>query len=161
MPDSVVVDDIAGISAVFGVSRALEVYRTVAITGLDLQGARVSESVKVCEVGPFLCLKLQAYAGRAQGKDIFDLVRAVRDYDRGMELAATLFHAEKGKNLAYPLALHVLRERFSDERSKGPIQYAAFCMPGDTDASDAQRRQRLARINEALDTASLLLSATP
>ena len=156
--DSVVVDDVAGISAVFGVSRALEVYRTVQIVGFDLQGARVTEQVKVCEVGPYLCLKLQAYAGRAQGKDVFDFVRAVRDYDRGIEAAATLFHAEKGRNLAYEPALRILRERFGDARSKGPIQYAGFCMSGDVDSSEPQRRRRIERVNEALDAAHLLLN---
>ncbi|MFH1477409.1 MAG: hypothetical protein ABIH24_07970 [Verrucomicrobiota bacterium] len=154
--DSVVVDDVAGVSAVFGVSRALEIYRVVTITGMDLQGAKVTEQVKVCEVGPFICLKLQAYAGRAQGKDVFDLVRAVRDYDRGMETAVNLFHVEKGKNLAYEPALRVLQERFADARSKGPIQYADFCMSGDVDVSESQRRLRNERVNEALDAARLL-----
>lgn len=156
--DSVVVDDVAGVSAVFGVSRALDIYRTVTITGFDLQGAKVTEKVKVCEIGPYICLKLQAYAGRAQGKDIFDFVRAVRDYDRGMEMAATLFHAEKDKNLAYAPALRVLQERFENERSKGPIQYADFCMSDSANVSESQRRRRMECINETLDAVHLLLN---
>ncbi|MEI8140947.1 MAG: hypothetical protein WCI03_13910 [bacterium] len=155
--DSVVVDDVAGISAVYGVSRALEVYRTVTITGFDLQGAKVAEQVKVCEVGPYLCLKLLAYAGRAQGKDVFDVVRSVRDYDGGIEKAVALFHDEKGKNLAYEPALHILRARFDGPGAKGPIQYSDFCTPGDGIASESQRQQRSRRINEALDVAHLLL----
>jgi len=155
--DSVVVDDIAGISAVFGVSRALAVCRTINISGSDLQGANVTEQVKVCEVGPFICLKLQAYCGRAQGKDIFDFVRAIRDYDGGMDAAARFFHAEKGQNLAYEPALQILRERFKDARSKGPIQYADFCMSGNMGVSESQRHLRIERANEALDAAHFLL----
>ncbi len=70
--DSIVVNDVAGISAFFGVSRALEIYRTVKITRFDMHSANITEQVKICEIGPFVCLKLQAYAGRVQGKDIFD-----------------------------------------------------------------------------------------
>lgn len=154
----VLVGEVAGVSAVYGVSRALAVNRRVRISGYDLQGARVAEEVRVCEVGPYLCLKLQAYAGRAQGKDVFDVVRAVRDYDGGSEAAAVHFHAERGKNLAYEPALRILRERFEDARSKGPTQYASFCMPSDTDINDAQRRNRIGRVNEALDAAHFLLS---
>jgi hypothetical protein len=154
----VVVDDVAGVSAVYGVSRALAVNRRVRISGLDLQGAEATEEVRVCEVGPYICLKLQAYAGRAQGKDIFDFVRAVRDYDGGMEAVARFFHSERGRNLAYEPAVQTLRERFETARSKGPVQYAAFCMPSDTDANEAQRQVRNARINEALDAAHFLLT---
>lgn len=157
--DSVTVGEVAGVSAVYGVSRALAVNRRVPISGYDLQGARVTEEVRVCDVGPYICLKLLAYAGRAQGKDIFDFVRAVRDYDGGSEAAAALFHAERGQNLAYEPALKILRERFEEARSKGPTQYANFCMPNDTDLNDAQRRNRTERVNEALDAAYFLLSS--
>lgn len=154
--DSVVVDDIAGVSAVFGVNRALEFFRTVQVRGIDLQGAEVSEQIKVCEVGPYLCLKLQAYAGRGQAKDVFDVVRVVRDYDQGRESAVHAFHAEKGRNLAYDVALRMLNERFVNERSKGPIQYADFCLPtGRPDSEERDYRWRQ-RVNEALDVATLL-----
>ena len=156
--DSVVVDDVVGVSAFYGVRRALEVHRCVRISGRDLQGANVTETVRVCEVGPYICLKLQAYAGRSQGKDVFDLVRAIRDYDGGIEAAAALFHAERDRNLAYPHALRILRDRFAGRHSKGPMQYANFCMPADEDASESQREQRAARVNEALDSAALLLN---
>ena len=85
---------------------------------------------KVCEVGPFLCLKLLAYQNRAQSKDVFDVVRAVRDYDGGTEAAAMAFRAESGINLAFNCALHTLKTRFSDISEKGPVQYADFCMGG-------------------------------
>lgn len=120
--DSAMVDDIP-VSAVFGVDRALEVYREVEISGTDLYGAEVTERVKVCEVGPFICLKLQAYRNRAQSKDVFDLVRAVRDYDAGREGAVAAFQGERGINLAFECAVQTLEERFAGETSKGPVQY--------------------------------------
>ena len=58
-PESAMVDDVL-VSAVYGVQRTLEEYREVEITGRDLYNAAVTERIKVCEVGPFACLKLQA-----------------------------------------------------------------------------------------------------
>jgi hypothetical protein len=83
-------------------------------------------------------MKLQAYAGRSQGTDVFDFVRAVRDYDGGIDSAVRLFQAERGSNLAYEPAMKVLQDRFGGVRSKGPTQYADFCMPSDTDLNDSQ-----------------------
>jgi len=155
-PDSVMVDDIP-VSAVFGVQRALDVFREVEIKGRDLYGAEVAERVNVCEIGPYVCLKLQAYANRAQGKDVFDVVTAVRNYDKGAAEAARLFRGEREENLAFGKALEILGERFKDERSKGPVQYADFCIGGlDAVNPDVEfRRKQL--INEALHVADLLM----
>jgi hypothetical protein len=128
-PHSAQVDDIAA-SAFFGIDRALKIYREVRIEGKDLSGANVREIVKVCEIGPFLCLKLQAYAKRAEPKDVFDAVHAVLAYDLGVGAAEEGFHRESGLNLAYPVAKQVLEERFGEEREKGPSDYANFCLGG-------------------------------
>ena len=156
-PDSAMVDDIP-VSAVFGVDRALALYREVTIAGKDLYGAGVSERVKVCEVGPFICLKLQAYRNRAQSKDVFDLVRAVRDYDGGTEAAVAAFRAESERNLAFMCATHTLEERFGDVRSKGPVQYADFCAGSlmSDSATDTEFLQTQ-YANEAVDAARALL----
>ncbi len=158
-PDSAMVDDIP-VSAVFGVDRALEVYREVDIAGKDLYGADVKERVKVCEVGPFICLKLQAYHNRAQSKDVFDLVRAVRDYEGGTEAAVAAFRAEAGRNLAFDCALHTLKDRFGTATSKGPVQYADFCA-GSLMANSAADIEFLEAqyANEALDAAQVLIRA--
>ena len=124
------------------------------VSGKDLYGADVTEQVKVCEVGPFICLKLQAYHNRAQSKDVFDFVRAVRDYDEGTEAAVAAFLAESGRNLAFECALHTLKDRFGEATSKGPVQYADFCagslMSDSAADTDFLRRQYA---NEAVDAA--------
>lgn len=156
-PDSAMVDDIP-VGAVYGVSRALEQYREVDITGTDIYNANVKERIKVCEVGPFICLKLLAYHNRAQSKDVFDIVRTVRDYDRGTDVAAAAFRDERSRNLAFDCALHTLKERISDASAKGPVQYADFCAGGlvDNQTADAKfLRQQYA--NEAVDAANVLL----
>ncbi len=158
-PDSAMVDDIPMI-AVFGVDRALALYREVDVSGKDLYGAEVRERIKICEVGPFICLKLQAYHNRAESKDVFDLVRAVRDYDGGSEVAVTAFRAESDCNLAFGCAMHTLEDRFGDVTSKGPVQYADFCAGSlmTNSAADTEfLRQQYA--NEAVDAASALLSS--
>jgi len=156
-PHSAQVDDIAA-SAFFGIDRALKVYREVRIEGKDLSGANVRETVKVCEIGPFLCLKLQAYAKRAEPKDVFDAVHAVLAYDLGVVAAEEGFHREAGPNLAYAVAKQVLEKRFREEREKGPSDYASFCL-GDPDASideDADFR-RSALAADAVTVAHRLL----
>jgi hypothetical protein len=155
-PDSAMVDDVPA-SAVFGVERALEVHRTVTITGKDLYGADVSEDVKVCDIGPYLCLKLQAYHNRAQSKDVFDTVRAVRDYDGGIDAAVTAFHKEANDNRAYDIALHTLKDRFASETSKGPVQYVDFCAGKLSASKSDETYMRQQYANEAVDVAIALL----
>jgi len=156
-PDSAMVDDVP-VSAVFGVNRALELYRKMDVSGEDLYGAKVTEPVKVCEVGPFICLKLQAYHNRAQSKDVFDFVRAVRDYDGGTDAAVAGFRVESGCNLAFDCAVHTLEERFGEATSKGPVQYADFCagsLMSDSAADTEFLQQQYA--NEAVDAAQAVL----
>lgn len=118
----------------------------------------MKEQIKVCEVGPFICLKLQAYHSRAQSKDVFDFVRAVRDYDGGTDAAIAAFHAESSCNLAYDCAMHTLTERFADTKSKGPMQYVDFCsgsLIADSAFDMGFLREQYA--NEAFDAARILL----
>ena len=157
-PESVMVDTVP-VSAVYGLQRALDCCRNVRVRGRDLYGADVEEDLRVCEAGPYLCLKLLAYAGRHMSKDVFDIVRTVRHYDPGgPDGAAQCFHAERDVNAAYEIAMSTLRNEFNGLRSKGPAQYADFCLgaaqarPGDAVFLRTQR------INEALDVASFLLS---
>lgn len=128
-PDSRMVDDVRA-QTVLGLDRALAAPRIVAVSGLDLQGARVTERVRVCEAGPFLCLKLAAYANRAEGKDVFDVVRLALDYDRGLDASVAAFRAERDINGAFSKAEAVLNERFDSPEAKGPVDYANFCLAG-------------------------------
>ncbi len=145
-PNSAQVDNVT-MSAFFGIDRALRIFREVRIEGKDLSGANARETVKVCDVGPFLCLKLQAYAQRAEPKDVFDAIHTVLAYDQGVVAAAEAFQAEVDVNLAYPIAKRVLEERFSHEKDTGPMAYTRFCSEGSTfpNNEDAEfRRSQLA-----------------
>ena len=86
----------------------------------------------------------------AQNKDVFDFVRAVRDYDGGAEAAVAAFHAESGRNLAFEGAMHTLTNRFAVETSKGPIQHADFCpgrLTADSEADVEHARSLLAGLD--------------
>ena len=89
-PNAAQVDDLA-MSAFFGIDRALRIFREVWIEGKDLGGANARETVKVCDIGPFLCLKLQAYAQRAEPKDVFDAIHTVLAYDPSVTAAVEGF----------------------------------------------------------------------
>ena len=153
-PDSVQVEDL-WMDAYPGVTRALQLFREVPVKGTDLLGAVVEELVKVCEIGPFLCLKLTGYAGRADSKDVFDIVYSVKNYDRGPDVAARLFREEANCNPSYETALHILERRFLEKGAKGPTQYADFLTSGLTSPEAREERARLA--NEAVDMAIRLL----
>jgi len=161
-PDTAMVDDVP-VSAVYGVQRALEEYREVDITGRDLYDATVTERVKVCEVGPFVCLKLLAYGGpqgpapKARMSSISSAPSATT-IAAARHQAARLFHAERGRNLAYDIAIEVLAGHFAGLESKGPAQYADFCVGGVQPQTDDGRFIQSRRINEALDVAQLLLN---
>ena len=121
------VEDIRA-NAFIGVERAVQNIREVTITGTDLLGATVTETVRVCEAGPFLCLKLVAYGQRAMQKDLFDIIQVVQSYDQGPAAVARLFRAEASTNPAYPQALQVLRQRFTNVTGKAAVHYADFCI---------------------------------
>ncbi len=155
-PNSAEVTDLT-VSAFFGVDRALKGYRRCLVVGRDLNGAQARETVKVCEVGPFLCLKLQAYARRAERKDAFDFVHTLLNYDGGPRRAAEAFQAEEGGNLAFGSARRVLEERFADESSQGPMAYAAFCLGDRAMAGGGETEEPRAQLTADAVTAAFLL----
>lgn len=160
--DSAMVDDVP-VSAVYGVQRAIDLARRVSITGHNMYGAEVKVTFRVCEVGPFACLKLQAYADRHASKDIFDFVRAIRDYDGGTSAAVAAFHAERGKNLAFDVAMNALNTHFRTPTATGPVQYANFCFGGHSSRPDDDTQRSAQFANEAHHVAQLILEtgATP
>ena len=153
-PDSVQVEGL-WMDAYPGITRALRLFREVPVRGTDLLGATVEEFIKVSEIGPFLCLKLSGYAGRAESKDVFDIVYSVKNYDRGPDEAARLFREEADCNPAYESALRILERRFLEEGAKGPTQYADFLTSGQRGPEVREERARLA--NETVDVAIRLL----
>lgn len=149
-PDAAMVDDVRA-QAILGLDRALGNARVVAVSGTNLDGVHTTEQVRVCEIGPFLCLKLSAYAVRAEAKDVFDVVRGAMDYDGGVEAAIAAFRAEDGQNGVFPRATAVLKERFATASAAGPVAYADFCLSGRSSAFASGDFDRLVheRQNEA------------
>ena len=133
------VDDISA-NAFPGVERAIRVVRDHLISGIDLDGNASEQRVRVCEVGPYLCLKLSAYAERHEPKDIFDAVQMVRFYDQGPDAAQKAFWAESGENPAYPLARKVLETAFVESR-RGANDYADFALGALGAGADEERRR--------------------
>lgn len=105
-----------------GVDRALATARRVTIAGVDLHGAEQNLSARICEVGPFLALKLRAFGDRQQPKDAFDILYTILHYDGGIDTAIAAFAEEtRVGNTACPDALRALRKHFTSETSPGPV----------------------------------------
>ena len=112
-----------------GVNRALATARSVIVTGQDLHGAKQRLTARVCEVGPFLALKLRAFRNRQQPKDAFDILYTILHYDGGINAAITAFATEvRVGNPACIDALHTLREHFATETSPGPVKASHFIL---------------------------------
>jgi hypothetical protein len=144
-----------------GIDRALRSARTIYIEGVDLQGARQSCNVRVCAVGPFLALKLRAFANRQAPKDAFDVFYTMLHYDGGI-LAAIAAFAEEARagNPACAEATACLTQHFADERSSAPIRAANFVFgePISSESDDARlRRQQVQQ--QVVDAGQMLLSA--
>lgn len=162
---SVLVLDNMYVPTITGIGRAFDLKRTVTIAGMSLQGVASTQEVAICEIGPFLCLKLQIFAedslARA-GKDAFDIIHSVIHYDGGAEKALTQFAAEKGVNPAFPASLKGLERAFNGERSAASVAYADFCMGGlrgagsldDFDLRYAQRAQEALLVGARLRQAA-------
>ena len=142
-----------------GVDRALASARSVTISGVDLHGAEQNLIARVCEIGPFLALKLRAFLHRQQPKDAFDILYSVLHYDGGPEAAIGAFAEEvRLRNPACEDALHTLREHFASETSPGPVKASHFVLgataPGELEDT---RFMRVTLRQDMVDIASRLL----
>jgi len=129
-----------------GINRSLEMARTMPVEGVDLHGANQRLDVRVCEVGPFLMMKLRAFKFRQQPKDAFDILYTMLHYDRGIDAAVSGFQEEvRAKNSAMSDALACLEESFDDERSLGPVRAAHFILgpvnPNESEDTRFRRQQ--------------------
>jgi hypothetical protein len=159
---SATVDDIVA-SVLPGINRALATARTVKASGVDLAGHRQTATLRVCEVGPFLALKLRAFLNREQPKDAFDILYTLLHYDRGSTAAAAAFAEEtRVRNTACPDALLCLQRHFVSETSLGPSKAAQF-FPGPTTPGEPEdiRFQRLQIQQEMVNATRLLKAALP
>lgn len=154
------VEDITA-SIMPGVDRALATARSIAVTGVDLHGADQKLLARVCEVGPFLALKLRAFCDRQQPKDAFDILYTLRHYDGGAAAAFAAFAEEvRVGNPACPDALRSLKQHFTSETSPGPVKASHFvlghALPGE---SEDTRFLRTSLRQDMVDAAALLLKA--
>lgn len=142
-----------------GVVRALETARSIPLSGPDLLGADQSITARVCEVGPYLALKLRAFRFRQQPKDAFDILYTVKHYDRGPEAAITSFQEELSmNNPACPDAIESLKNDFKDERSTGAVRAAHFILgQARGNENDEIKMRRTMICQDIVDIANALL----
>jgi len=155
-----VVDDIVA-SVLPGIDRALKTARTVTVTGKDLADNPQIATVRVCEVGPFLAMKLRAFIQREEGKDAFDILYTLLHYDRGTAAAVAAFVEEtRAGNAACPDALRCLEKHFQSEASLAPTKAARF-FPGPVTPNEPAGIgfQRLQIQQEMVNAAGLLKAA--
>ncbi|MBN2234352.1 MAG: hypothetical protein JW706_04325 [Opitutales bacterium] len=159
-PGTMMVDDIIA-SGLPGIQRALDTARHVTLEGQDLFGGNQQTTARVCEVGPFLALKLRAFGSRQQGKDAFDILYTLKHYDRGFDAALEGFATEvDAGNPACPDALKALRDNFASEQAPGPTRAAHFLLgaPYRNGSKDEQLKRTLLK-QEMVNTASALRNA--
>lgn len=154
---SVAVDDITA-SVMPGVNRALATARVTTVEGLDIHGARQRISARVCEVGPFVALKLRAFLHRQQPKDAFDLLYTLRHYDGGTHAAVAAFAEEvRAGNPACADARACLARHFDGPVSPAPAKAAYFAYGERTPGEPADQAFRRAQIaNEMVMAAELM-----
>jgi hypothetical protein len=145
-----------------GINRALASARNVLVKGVDLQGAQQELRVRVCEAGPFLAMKLRAFAWRQAPKDAFDILYTLLHYDRGTNAAVTAFGEEvRAGNPACPDATVCLNQHFRDEQSSASVRAANFVL-GQLVAGESAdiRIQRLQIQQDMVDAGRLLRAAS-
>ena len=141
-----------------GINRALASARQLTVNGVDLHGAQQELVVRVCEAGPFLAMKLRAFARRQAPKDAFDILYTLLHYDRGTNVAVTAFGEEvRAGNPACADAVACLNQHFRDEQSSAPIRAANFVLgqPAPRESGDLLFRRR--QIQQDMVDAGLLL----
>jgi hypothetical protein len=153
--------DLIHVSQLPGINRALASPRPVTIKGVDLDGNARVYHVRVCDVGPFLVLKLRAFLNRLENKDAFDIYHTLRHFEDGTPAAIAGFAAEMNAgNPAFADALTCLRQHYADETAAGPVATADFVAgPRTTGEPEDAALRRLQVRQEAVDGARLLLRA--
>lgn len=162
MQGTAVVDDVTA-NILPGINRALASARNVVVKGLDLQGAHQELTVRVCEVGPFLAMKLRAFARRQAPKDVFDILYTLLHYDRGTNAAVAAFGEEvRAVNPACADAVACLNQHFRDEQSSAPIRAASFVLGQMAAGESEDIRFRWLQIQQDMvDAGRLLRAAIP
>ena len=126
-----------------GVARAMATRRRVMVEGTDLFGARQRAAVPVSGIGPLLVLKLNAFAGRQQAKDAYDVLLAVSRFAEGPDAAIAAFQEEASAgNRGYARAVETLRCHFLATGQSGPRRCAAFALDGQPVTEDRPLRER-------------------
>jgi hypothetical protein len=126
-----------------GVARALATRQRVAVEGKDLFGAPQKVTVPVSGIGALLVLKLNAFAGRQQAKDAYDVLLGVSRFADGPDAAIAAFQAEASAgNRGYTRAVETLRSYFFETGQSDPLRCAAFALDGQPGIDDRQTRER-------------------
>jgi hypothetical protein len=128
------------------------------VSGVDAFGATQNLAARVCEVGPFLAMKLRAFARRQQPKDAFDILYTMLFYDKGTAAAVRAFAEEvQLNNPACPDAVRCLERDFGSENSPGPVKAAHFVLGqvAPDDSADL-RTGRLQIQQDVVDAGKLL-----
>lgn len=94
-------------------------------------------------IGPLLVLKLNAFAGRQQAKDAYDVLLCVSRYVDGPDAAIAAFGVEGAAgNRGYVRAVETLRRHFFEPSQSGPVRCAAFALDGQPGIDDRALRER-------------------
>ena len=126
-----------------GIGRALATGRKTTIEGSDLFGVRQRVQVPVSGIGPLLVLKLNAFAGRQQPKDAYDVLLLVTRYVDGFDAAVAEFRVEAtAANPGYARAAATLRQHFTEAEQSGPVRCAAFAFGHQPPGAEGRDRQR-------------------
>lgn len=153
---TVMVDDVP-VGVFPGVDRALANRRLIPVAGKDLYGATQRMQVPVSEIGPLLVLKLNAFAGRQQPKDAYDILLATLRYVDGPAAAISAFHEESGLgNRGFVRADDALRRFFMTGDQSGPLRCAEFVL-GNPRTEDTYRERQRQIVEQMITTARALL----
>lgn len=137
--------------------------RPLRLEGKDLFGGEQCTTARICEVGPYLALKLRAFRHRQQGKDAFDILYTLKHYDGGTDAALEAFAAEvKAGNPACPDAMETLKVDFAKETDPGPTRAAHFVFgqPDRREPEDTRLRRTLIQQEMVNFAAALLRTAS-
>ena len=110
-----------------GLGLALKHPMKVAIQATTAAGDVQEEVINVCRPAAYIALKALAYDGRRNGKDVYDLVFVLQNYQEGV---ASVVHETTEADFASPYfqeALETLARHFRTVGHIGPAAYANFC----------------------------------
>lgn len=132
-----------------GCSAAFHAPVEMQIPGRNTRGAKNTVRLRLASLADFLVMKAHAIGGRDKPKDAYDFCYCLDHAPGGMTPLSASWHARRDER-DVTRAMEILREKFDEPASFGPLQVVDFYHSPNQEERDMQARRAFELVKEFL-----------